>query len=98
VDLGDRLANFADMAAAIPQLDLTISVDTAVLHLAGALGRPAWGVLSARSDWRWMLDRDDSPWYPTLHLVRQSRLDDWPELFSRVAAALSRRVAERTSG
>jgi TPR repeat len=90
VDLGDRLVDYVDTAAVLDQLDLTISVDTSVLHLAGALGRPAWGLLSARSDWRWMLDREDSPWYPTLRLFRQARLDDWHELISRVAATLSR--------
>ena len=81
-DLSDRLGDFADTAAAIEQLDLTISVDTSVLHLAGALGRPAWGMISARSDWRWMIDREDSPWYPTIRLFRQSRLDDWAEVFA----------------
>ena len=89
VDLRDRLVDFADTAAVIEQLDLTISVDTSVLHLAAALGRPVWGLLSAKTDWRWMLDREDSPWYPTLRLFRQSRLDDWNEVISRVAAALS---------
>ena len=89
VDVGKRLVDFADTAAALEQLDLTISVDTSVLHLAGALGRPVWGLLSARTDWRWMLDREDSPWYPTLRLFRQTRVDDWQALSSRVAAALS---------
>jgi len=88
-DLSDRQGDFADTAAAIEELDLTISVDTSVLHLAGALGRPVWGMISARSDWRWMIGRDNSPWYPTLRLFRQSRLDDWHEVFSRAAAALS---------
>jgi ADP-heptose:LPS heptosyltransferase len=95
MDLSNRLADFAATAAAIERLDLTISVDTSVLHLAGALARPVWGLLSTRSDWRWMLDREDSPWYPTLRLFRQSRLDDWSELFSRVAAALAQSVPER---
>ena len=71
------------------QLDLLIAVDTSVLHLAGALGRPAWGMISARSDWRWMIDREDSPWYPTLRLFRQSRLDDWSEVFARAADVLA---------
>ena len=79
-----------DTAAAIDKLDLTISVDTSVLHLAAALGRPVWALLSAKTDWRWMLDREDSPWYPTLRLFRQTRLDDWHEVVSRVAAALAR--------
>jgi hypothetical protein len=90
VDLRERLVDFADTAAAVGQLDLTISVDTSVLHLAAALGRPVWGLLSAKTDWRWMLDREDSPWYPTLRLFRQSRLDDWQEVISRVAVALAR--------
>ncbi len=88
-DLSERQGDFADTAAVIEQLDLTISVDTSVLHLAGALGRPVWGMISARSDWRWMIGRDDSPWYPTLRLFRQSRLDDWREVFSSAADALS---------
>jgi len=89
VDLGARLGDYADTAAVIQQLDLLITVDTSVLHLAGALGRPAWGMISARSDWRWMLDREDSPWYPSLRLFRQSRLDDWSEPFGRAADALA---------
>jgi hypothetical protein len=95
-DLGinDPQADFVDTASAVRQLDLTISVCTSVLHLAGALGRPGWGLLAANADWRWMIDREDSPWYPTIRLFRQSRLDDWPELFSRVAAALARRAEE----
>jgi TPR repeat len=89
VDLGERLDDYVDTAAVLDQLDLTISVDTSVVHLAGALGRPVWCLISAKSDWRWMLDRADSPWYPTVRLFRQARLDDWRELIARVAAALS---------
>jgi hypothetical protein len=89
IDLGDHLRDYADTAAVLAQLDLLIAVDTSVLHLAGALGRPAWGMISARSDWRWMLNRDDSPWYPTLKLFRQSRLDDWAEVFGRAADELA---------
>jgi hypothetical protein len=89
VDLGSRLSDYADTAAVLQQLDLVIGIDTSVVHLAGALGRPVWGMISARSDWRWMLDREDSPWYPTLRLFRQSRLDDWAELVSWVADALA---------
>jgi Tfp pilus assembly protein PilF len=91
-DLGDQLVDFADTAAALDQLDLTISVDTSVLHLAGALGRPVWGVLSFQSDWRWLLEHHDSPWYPTLRLFRQKRLDGWSDVWSRVAADLARWV------
>ncbi len=88
-DLGDRLGDYADTAAVLEQLDLLIAVDTSVLHLAGALGRPAWALISARSDWRWMLDREESPWYPSLRLFRQSRLDDWGEIVSRAADTLA---------
>lgn len=94
-DVADLQADMADAAAIVKQLDLVISVDTAVLHLAGALGEPAWGLLCAFADWRWLQDRDDSPWYPTLRLFRQQTLDDWPELMSRVAEALREEVAKR---
>jgi hypothetical protein len=90
VDLGDRLGDYADTAAVLQRLDLLIAVDTSVLHLAGAMGRPAWRLISSRSDWRWLLDREDSPWCPTLRLFRQSRLDDWSEVFRRAADALGR--------
>jgi hypothetical protein len=98
VDLGARLADYADTAAALAQLDLLIAVDTSVVHLAGALGRPAWAMISARSDWRWMLDREDTPWYPTVRLFRQSRLDDWSELFTRAADALAAWSPRRDPG
>ena len=87
-NLGHRLHDLSDTAAAITQLDLVISVDTAVLHLAGALGKPAWGVLPYAPDWRWMLDRDDTPWYPTLRLFRQTKPGDWTTVFDQVAGAL----------
>lgn len=87
-DLSDRLNDFADTAIIISQLDLIISVDTAVVHLAGALGKPVWLLLSFVPDWRWMLDREDTPWYPTMRLFRQKRLGDWTEVFSRVTELL----------
>jgi hypothetical protein len=90
VDVGDLLGNYADTAAVLKQLDLLIAADTSVLHLAGALGLPAWGIISARSDWRWLIDREDSPWYPTVRLFRQSRLGNWSEVFRRAADALAR--------
>ncbi len=89
-DLSARLTTFAETAAAIAQLDLVLGVDTAVVHLAGALGKPTWTLLSYAPDWRWFLDRDDSPWYPTMRLFRQSRPGDWGELVGRVGQALSR--------
>ena len=84
IDLGPRLDEFADTAAMMHNLDLVISCDSAPAHLAGALGVPVWVPLSAMSDWRWLKDRDDSPWYPTLQLFRQKRLGDWDEVFSRL--------------
>jgi hypothetical protein len=68
-------------------------VDTSIAHLAGALGTRVWVVLSAAGDWRWLRDREDSPWYPTLRLFRQRKLGDWPELFERVAAELGKLAA-----
>jgi len=83
------MRDFADTAALIQALDLVIAVDTAVGHLAGALGKPAW--LLSRSDacWRWLQGRDDSPWYPTMRLFRQESPGDWPGVIARVAAALA---------
>ena len=91
-----QLKDFADTAAALARLDLLISVDTAVLHLAGALGRPAWALLPFAPDWRWMLGRADSPWYPSLRLYRQSRPRDWSELARRIADDL--RALARKAG
>src|SRR5205823_3383061 len=87
IDLARRLDEgsgaFLDTAAVITNLDLVITSDTAIAHLAGALGARVWIALSAGSDWRWMADRDDSPWYPTARLFRQSRAGDWDEVFQR---------------
>jgi tetratricopeptide (TPR) repeat protein len=87
-DLGPDLADFADTAAALLSLDLVITVDTAVAHLAGALGRPVWTLLAYAADWRWLRGRDDSPWYPTMRLFRQDGPGDWSPVIARVAAAL----------
>lgn len=83
-----ELTDFADTAALMSHLDLVISVDTSVAHLAGALGRPTWVLLPFAPDWRWMLERDDSPWYPTMRLFRQSRRRDWLPVLERVREAL----------
>jgi predicted O-linked N-acetylglucosamine transferase (SPINDLY family)/ADP-heptose:LPS heptosyltransferase len=91
-DLSPRLSDFADTAAAIANLDLIITVDTALAHLAGALGRPTWLMLNATPDWRWLTDREDSPWYPTLRLFRQRRRGDWQDVVERIRAALARRL------
>jgi Tfp pilus assembly protein PilF len=86
--LGPRLRDFSDTAAAIENMDLVISVDTSVVHLAGALGKPVWVLLPANPDWRWLLERRDSPWYPSARLFRQSRLGDWRGVVEQVCAAL----------
>ncbi len=78
-----------DTAAAILNLDLVISVDTMTAHLAGALGVPVWILLPARADWRWMLERDDSPWYPTARLFRQTKQGAWSDVIQDVKAALT---------
>jgi hypothetical protein len=91
-EVGSRLNDFMDTAAVLRNLDLVIACDTAVAHLAGALGVPVWVALPRASDWRWLLDRDDSPWYPTMRLFRQTRGGDWDEVVARIAAELSKRV------
>lgn len=93
VDLTFGLNDFADTAAFIANLDLVITVDTSVLHVAGALGKPVWILLPHVADWRWMLDRDDSPWYPSAKLFRQTRAGDWAEVMQRVAQDLARLAA-----
>ncbi len=92
-DLSTHLHDFASSAAVISQLDLVISVDTAVAHLAGALGKPVWVLLPFSPDWRWLLDRSDSPWYPTMRPDRQTKLGDWPSVFAQVKAALTAKSA-----
>ncbi len=87
-DLSDHLSDMADTATAIAQLDLVITVDTSVAHLAGALGKPVWLLLSHVADWRWISDRDDTPWYPTMRLFRQHQPGDWQPLMQRVAGEL----------
>ena len=87
-DLADQLTDFTVTEAAIRDLDLVITVDTAVAHLAGALGRPVWLLLPFAPDWRWLMDREDTPWYPTMRLFRQSKRGDWREVMGRVADAL----------
>jgi hypothetical protein len=91
-DLGSAFTDFADTAAAIAALDLVIAVDTAVAHLAGALGKPVWILLPFVPDWRWMTGRDDSPWYPSARLFRQQAAGDWTGVIRRVLSALSQEV------
>lgn len=94
VDWMDAVGDFADTAALVAELDLVISVDTSVCHLAGALGRPVWMLSRYDSCWRWLRDRSDSPWYPTMRLFRQDRPGDWGPVILRVRAALERRAAQ----
>ncbi|MBP5858809.1 glycosyltransferase family protein [Marivibrio halodurans] len=97
-DLGGGLKDFAETAAAIDALDMVITVDTSIAHLAGAMGKTVWVLLPYAPDWRWMLHRDDSPWYPSMTLFRQSSPGDWEEVFARVRGALARRIAETLRG
>lgn len=91
VDLSPHLSDFAHTAAAVANLDLVISIDTSVAHLAGALGKATWVLLPYSPDWRWLVGRGDSPWYPTMTLYRQPTAGDWESVFRRVGADLDRR-------
>jgi ADP-heptose:LPS heptosyltransferase len=88
VDLTAYLTDFAETAALMSCLDLVITVDTSVAHLAGALGCPTWILLPYVPDYRWLLDRDDSPWYPTVRLFRQTETRDYASVLDRVRTAL----------
>lgn len=90
----DELVDFRDTAAIVSLLDLVVSVDTSVVHLAGALAKPAWVLLPFSPDWRWLLGREDSPWYPTLRLFRQPRPGDWNSVLERVAEEVRRFAAK----
>jgi tetratricopeptide (TPR) repeat protein len=92
-DWTPELRDFADTAALISGLDLVVSIDTAVAHLAGALGKPVWTLVSFPPDWRWLFDRPDSPWYPTLRLFRQRRRGDWNDVVAEVWTALAELAA-----
>lgn len=95
-DFTSEIRDFADTAALIDQLDLVISVDTSTAHLAGALGKPVWILNRFDTCWRWLIDRDDSPWYPTARLYRQERPGDWPAVLEKVRLDL-RQWASRPS-
>ena len=87
--LGAQLGDFTDTAAVIACLDLVIAADTSVAHLAGAMGKPVWLMLPFSPDWRWMLNRADSPWYPSARLFRQTALGDWGGVVAQVRAELA---------
>jgi tetratricopeptide (TPR) repeat protein len=88
-DIGSQFADFSDTAAAIDALDLVITVDTSVAHVAGGLGKPVWLLLSWVSDWRWMLHREDNPWYPTMRLFRQKHGEAWDDVLARLTTELT---------
>jgi tetratricopeptide (TPR) repeat protein len=97
-DVSSELDDFTDTAAVIANLDLVITVDTAVAHLAAAMGKPTWVLLPFFADWRWLTGRSDSPWYPSVRLFRQQSLGDWEGVVAAVAAALERRPVTGGSG
>lgn len=96
-NFGEQFEDLADTAGAIENLDLVISIDTSVAHLAGAMGKPTWVLLKSDADWRWLLDRDDSPWYPTMRLFRQEKGDDWAVVVKRIAEELRALVCRRAA-
>ena len=97
IDLQDEQEDFADTAAIVANLDLVISIDTSIAHLAGAMGRPVWVLLHKSPDWRWLLDREDSPWYPTARLFRQSQLGNWHDVVARLEYELRNFVASNAA-
>jgi ADP-heptose:LPS heptosyltransferase len=91
MELDEQSGPFLDTAAVMKNLDLVITSDTAAAHLAGALGVPVWVAIPFVPDWRWLLDRSDSPWYPTMRLFRQREPGDWPGVFEEIRDALANR-------
>ena len=97
IDLADRIESFQDTAAIMRNLDLIISCDSAPVHLAGELGVAVWVALPFSADWRWLTDRCDSPWYPTMRLFRQPGLGDWKSVFAAMTEQLAA-LAEQSRG
>jgi tetratricopeptide (TPR) repeat protein len=98
VDLGPRIADLHDMAAIMCNLDLVVTCDSAPAHVAGAIGRPVWVALPNAADWRWLLARTDSPWYPTMRLFRQPRAGDWQGVLQAIGNELARLAAAPPRG
>jgi len=92
INLGKTFNDFSDTAAAIANLDLVISIDTSVAHLAGAMGKPTWLLLPWAADWRWLQERSDTPWYPSMRLFRQNKLGAWDNVFEQVTGALQNQI------
>ncbi len=95
-DLGDRIGDFGDSAALMSEMDLIITIDSAPAHLAGALGLPVWMLQLFTTDWRWMVDRADSPWYPTMRIYRQQQPNDWEAPFAALKQDFDNLLAART--
>lgn len=89
INIGAEVRDYTDTMALLECLDLVVTVDTSVGHSAAAMGKPVWILLATSPDWRWLLDRDDTPWYPTVRLFRQTAPRQWRDVFTRVAAALA---------
>jgi ADP-heptose:LPS heptosyltransferase len=94
-DWMDECQDFHDTAALLQGLDLVVTVDTSIVHLAGALARPTWLLNRHESEWRWLLDREDSPWYPTVRIFRQPSRGDWQSVIARLAGELKNLVSTR---
>ena len=92
VDLSPQFTDYAQTAGALSQMDLLISVDTSVVHLAGAMGIPTWVLVTRVPDWRWLLDREDSPWYPQTRVFREHDFRAWGEVIDRVKSELQKLV------
>jgi ADP-heptose:LPS heptosyltransferase len=95
VDLGDRVGDFNNTAALLQNLDLVITCDSSPAHLAGATGRPVWVALPFASDWRWLLEGEETRWYPGMRLFRQPSIGDWPSVFQRIERELAMLVEFR---
>jgi ADP-heptose:LPS heptosyltransferase len=98
VDFTSELADFGETAAMIANLDLVVTVDTAVAHLSGAMGVPTWALIYEPADWRWMTRREDSPWYPTMRLFRQPRAGQWDEPIRGLTEALRQMAGADPTG
>jgi tetratricopeptide (TPR) repeat protein len=95
IDWTEELVDYAETAALVAKLDLVVSVDTSVAHLAGAMGRPVWVLIASKSDWRWLSECQDSSWYPTMRLFRQRQIGDWSSVVDELVAAMADLIRER---
>jgi ADP-heptose:LPS heptosyltransferase len=95
IDWTEELVDYAETAALVAKLDLVVSVDTSVAHLAGAMGRPVWVLIALKSDWRWLSQGQNSLWYPTMRLFRQRQIGDWSSVFDELVAAMADLIRER---